>query len=193
VSTLESFLATIDPSRTYQETEQRASTAVNSFSYANGYIASHHDFESLINRFYWHCDSHILGISHVSNPDPSFTLGLALGVLRELYGQNGEVVAFEMAQSGVEGGLYRLLTDIASQRARHYNSNEISARVNAYMNALSTDERFQVASEYVQRYGHLLPAELTEGSGPSLVAMKLEQIVVNHPKALNHMRGIGQG
>lgn len=193
MSSLESFLATIDPSRTIVETEQRASQAVNSFGYTSAHVSSHGDFVSLIGRFLWHCDSRILGTSHLSNPDPGFTESQALSVIRELYGPSGERVGFEMASTGVEGGLYRVLTEIAAQRARYYNSNEISARVGAYINALSADERIRVANEYVQRYGHLLPSELTEDSGPSVVAARLQQILENHPAAVSRMRGIGRG
>jgi hypothetical protein len=119
MSKLESFLITIDPNRSIGETQNRAADAFNTFGQKNSFINDHGEFRDLIGRFLWHVDSYILGIGQSSNPNLSHTRGMALNILDDIYGGNGESVAYEMASSGVEGGLYQVLKDITAQRVQY--------------------------------------------------------------------------
>jgi len=117
---------------------------------------------------------------------------MASNILNKIYGNNGEQVAYEMSNTGIEGGLYRVLKDITSQRIQYYNSNAVSARVTAFLNTLSTDERFEITNEYISRYGSLLPSEFTEGTGLTIGASKLHQILSQHPDLIRRMGQIGR-
>jgi len=192
MSRLETFLTTIDPIRTIDETEQRASQAINSFPTTGATIDDIGEFRTILGRFYWHCDMYILGIPGKSNPDPDFTAGLVMPILDNLYGANSLPVAFEMASSGVDGGLYRIIKDIAEHRVRYYNSNEVSTRVSAFISTLSPDERTSATQEYIQLYGHLLPNEITQGSGPLLASAKIHQLLCSHPDLIRRMRDVGR-
>ncbi len=74
--------------------------------------------------------------------------------------------AFEMARTGVEGGLNAVLRKFAEVQAREYAENEIKGRISRYWEGLSADEKLRATDEYLAEYGRLLPSELTEHGAP---------------------------
>ena len=112
-------------------------------------------------------------------------------ILEKKFGRSGFKTAFEMAMSGKDGGLYRILKAIAEEMTENYAQNEISARVNQYWSTLSTDEQLAAADEYQSKYGHLLPSEFTAGNGARLKA-HFPEILKEHPKMIQRMRRIGR-
>ena len=107
------------------------------------------------------------------------------------YGSNGEKAAFEMARTGNEGGLYAVLKKMAQTMGEHYAENEVSAKVLFYWNGLTVPEKLAAADEYLGKYGHLLPSELTEGSA-GRVRANLPKVLEEHPRLLRRLRGIGR-
>lgn len=96
-----------------------------------------------------------------------------------------------MTRTGKEGGLYRVLKTVADQMAEEYAQNEISGRIYDYWNRLTTDEQVAATDEYINKYGHLLPAELTEGSAARLKA-NFPKVLEEHPKIIRRMRRVGR-
>jgi hypothetical protein len=112
-------------------------------------------------------------------------------MLRNIYGPGGEKVAFEKARTGNEGGLYAVLKALALTMGEHYAENEIRARIDQYWNQLTADEKLAAAGEYVGRYGHLLPSEMTEGSAGRILA-SFPRVLEMHPNLLQKIRRVGR-
>ena len=96
-----------------------------------------------------------------------------------------------MARTGTEGGLYRVLRDMAQTMAADYAENELAARVNSYWNDLSTDEKLAAPDEYLRRFGHLLPSELTEG-GAWRVRANFPTVLQEHSRLIQRLSRIGR-
>ena len=75
--------------------------------------------------------------------------------------------------------------------ADELSKNEITARVNAFWRSHSPEELLEASREYLARYGHLLPSELTEGSAARIVA-NFPKVLENHPKLVQQLRRVGR-
>ena len=120
-----------------------------------------------------------------------FDWGRCTQILMRAYGSNGEKAAFEMARTGNDGGLYAVLKKMANSMAEQYIENEVSAKVSFYWNGLTVDEMLKAADEYLSKYGHLLPSELTEGSAGRIRA-NMPKVLQEHPRLLQRLGRIGR-
>jgi hypothetical protein len=161
--------------------------AVNSFQIDSLIIENWDEFRGVLTNFFCHTESIILRIHTPRTPDPDFDWGRCYQLLTKEYGSSGEKAAFEMIRTGAEGGLYAVLKAVASRMIEKYAGNEISARIIHYWQDLSTDEKIAASKEYVQKYGHLLPSELTEGSAARIL-VNFTKVLEEHPKLIKRMR-----
>jgi len=188
---LDHLLACIHPARTLEQVECRASEAINTFPMPSGRVGEWDEFRYLLIRFLRHLDTHLLSLRKPCPAGPDFEWGRCAQVLMQAYGPEGEKAAFEMARTGNEGGLYGVLKEVARRMAESYAVNETTARVGRYWNGLSADEQLAVGDDYLRRYGHLLPSELTEGSAARLRA-NLPRVLREHPALVRRMAQIGR-
>ena len=72
-----------------------------------------------------------------------------------------------------------------------YAGNEISARVCHFWNDLSLDEKLEVPKEYVRKYGHLMPSEITEGMAVR-VLINFRKVLEEHPRLVAGLRQVGR-
>ena len=112
-------------------------------------------------------------------------------MLKKAYGDQADKAAFEMARTGVEGGLYGVLKTVAQLMVEEYAGNEIRARAGAFWNGLSLDEKLEVPTEYIKKHGHLLPSELTEGSAARL-RMNFLKVLEEHPRLFMNVQRVGR-
>jgi hypothetical protein len=115
----------------------------------------------------------------------------ALGLLRGIYGSHGEKAAFELARTGQEGGLRAVLRASATRLLDETSRREVHARVASYWDGLSADAKSAAVREYLHKYGHLLPAELTEGSAARVFGT-FPRILEEHPYVLRRLRGVAR-
>ena len=94
-------------------------------------------------------------------------------------------------RTGVEGGLRAVLDTVAEALALEYARNEINARVYDYCESLSGRELLSAAEEYLERFGHLLPGELTESGGVRLKA-SFTRVLCEHPFLMRRMSRPGR-
>lgn len=189
---LDNLLESIDPARTLDEVSARVDDALNTFSTKSGIIKDWDEFRKLFSAFFRHIENYILRIYRFRSPDPDIDSGRCCRLLKKEYGINGEKAAFEMVRTGTQGGLYKVLKAVARQMTEEYAGNEISARISHFWNALSTVEKIEVMEEYIDKYGHLLPSELTEGSA-ARIKINFPKVLKEHPRLIKRMRNIGRG
>ncbi len=187
---LERLLADIDPSRTYDQLFARADDAINSFSPACAQITDYREFGRFMSSFVAHVEKNILRL-HRSVAGADWYWSRCIQLLCQIYGSNGEKAAFEMARTGNEGGLSAVLKTLAFRMAEDYAENEIFARIDDCWKTLTPNEQFSLADEYIEKYGHLLPSELTEASAARLRA-DLPRFLAKHPRILRKTRHIGR-
>lgn len=190
-TSLDGLLAAIDPSRTFDETARRMDHAVNTFPASEACIQDWSVFARLMTAFFRHAENQLLRIQPTYAGDPAMDWGRCRPVLCGVYGRNGEKTAFEMARTGNEGGLYAVLRAVAEQMAEEYALTEVRARVGHYWQGLSVDEKMAAMEEYLKKWGHLLPSELTEGSA-ARVKMDFPHVLELHVKLLRNTRRVGR-
>lgn len=190
-SQLDRLLDYIHPTRTLDEVDQRADEAINAFTALAAQITEWDSFRVCLIRFLHHTDAQLLRLRRSCPMGTDFDWGRCCQVLLRAYGPNGEKAAFEMARTGNDGGLYAVLKTMARYMAEQYVDNEISAKVGFYWNRLSVEERWAACDEYLAKYGHLLPSELTEGSATRLRA-NLPKVLEEHPRLLRRLQRVGR-
>ena len=188
---LEQLLAEIDPKLTLDKTSALADSAINTFSFDSGQITDRDEFENCLTDFFCHVDSNVLGVSQSFNSEHrDFQWGRCGILLSHIYGHNGENTAFDMARTGKSGGLYAVLKAIALRMAEEYAENQIGALIGEYWKKLTLDERFAASDEYLEKYGHLLPSELTEDNAVRIRA-NFRQVLEKHPEIIRKIRRLG--
>ncbi len=188
---LDQLLTSIDPQKTVEETEARADRAINSFSFNEADATQWDVFRSHLINFMRHIEAALLGARALPEASTDFEWGRCVRLLLQEYGQNGEKAAFELARTGNEGGLYGVLKKLASRVARQYGENEVSARIGRWWDQLSIDEKLAAGDEYIGKWGHLLPSELTEGSAARIRA-NFPKVLEEHPRLVQRMRRLAR-
>jgi hypothetical protein len=188
---LDRLLDELDPDRTIEEAFRRADEAINSFPMWRAQIDNWSEFTHYLAEFVVHVESHILCLPRSVRGTFDFEWGRAAGILMKIYGQSGEKTAFELARTGNELGLYGVLKAVAMRIADDLSKNEIAARVNAFWQSHSPEEVLEASTEYLARYGHLLPSEMTERSAARIRANFLKALE-NHPKLVQRLRRVGR-
>jgi len=189
---LDRLLESTDPSKTIEAVSARIDEAINSFRVKSGIIDDWDTFTVVMGRFFRHLENHVLQIGSFSSLDPEFDWGHCRRMLIKEYGFNGEKTAFDMARTGLDRGFYGILKAVGEQMIKEYAQNEISARVYHFWDPLSVKEKLAAIDEYLEKYGHLLPSELTEDCA-GRVKMEFVKILAEHPYLIRRLRKTGRG
>jgi hypothetical protein len=190
-SKLDTLLESIDPSRTYDQVSARVDQAVNTFALGRATINDWDEYENLLAEFFRHIETVVLRIIPGAPSEKEFYWTRCSNLLNRAFGPSGYKAAFEMIRTGKEGGLYRILKTVSDLMAEDYAENEISALIADYWNNLTRDEKLAVPDEYLCKYGHFLPGELTEGSA-ARVRANFPKVLEEHPKIISRMRQLGR-
>jgi hypothetical protein len=185
---LDRLLDSIDPASTLDQVSARVDDALNSFRVKSGIIKDWQGFRTILTDFYRHVENAIVRIQPSFLHAPDFGWGRCRKLLIKEY---GEKAAFEIVRTGAEGGLYGVLKAIARQMIDEYAGNEVAARIGNFWEALSMEEKLAVSQEYLDKYGHLLPLELTSGSAARVRANFLK-VLEEHPRIVKRLRSIGR-
>lgn len=189
---LDRLLESISPEKTIAETFNRANHAIITFAAGSGQIIEWDRFTVFMGEFARHVDSHVLRLRRpfvVSGDD--YWQRCVVPALHEVYGSSGAKAAFEMARTGIHGGLYAVLRAVAMHIAEDYAKREIAARVGTYLHRLSAKEQSEACTEYLSKYGALLPSELTEASAARIRA-DFHKVLERHPWLLKKTHEVGR-
>jgi len=188
---LDRLLQELDPERTIETAFRRADEAINSFPMRDAQITKWNEFRCCIVEFIEHVESHVLHLRWPVRSAVDFEWGRATRLLVHIYGRGGEKAAFEMARTGNEGGLYGVLKATAMRIAEDLSQAEIAGRVSVFWQTHSAEQVLDAAQQYLTRYGHLLPSEMTEGSAGRIRANFLK-VLEEHPKLVQRLRRVGR-
>ncbi len=188
---LDELLASIHPDRTLLENDRRADEALNSFVMPGASVPNWPAFRECVTRFVCHAENVMLCLRRPMAVNPEMHFGRACWLLSKAFGPDGDKTAANIAIHGVEGGLYGVIKTLAKGLADDFSDNEIHARVSSYWNRLSVDEQIAASSEYLAKYGYLLPADVTEGSA-ARVRGYLPKFLEKHPFLMQRLGRIGR-
>ena len=187
---LDVLLEQIDPTRTIDEVAARVDSALNSFHVSQGRITKWDEFRDVLTSFFRHAENTILLIPNFKSSSSEIDWGRCCRLLMKEYGANGDKAAFEIVRTGTEGGFYGLQKRVARRMTTEYAGNEISARIHHFWNSLIMEEQFSVMDEYLIKFGHLLPSELTEPTADR-IKVNFVKVLKEHPQLVKRMRNIG--
>ena len=188
---LDKLLLKIDPSRTYDAVYARVDRAFNSFTMPQSPITRRSEFESVLADFCCHIEKTVLKPNPGFPADREFYWIRASNLLNKAYAPNGYQTAYTIVRTGKEGGLYQVLKKIADLMAEKYSENQINYEIYTYWETLTVDEKLAASDEYMHKYGHLLPKEMTERKAPRVKSF-FTKILQEHPKIFLRLRRIGR-
>ena len=186
---LESFLNDISPEETIERAQAAVSSSLNSISISSGKIDTWDEFKELMAELYCLVESNMIGLEKPRSMNLSMDWGRCSNLLFEKYGHGGDQTAFDIAQSGVEGGLYAVMKYVAEALAQQFTTNWIGVRIGEFWDNLSLEERLAVPLEYLEKYRHILPQEILE-KNPSLFAANFYRFLEHHPQMIKGLKNI---
>ena len=186
---LESFLNDISPEETIERAQAAVSSSLNSISISSGKIDTWDEFKELMAELYCLVESNMIGLEKPRSINLSMDWGRCSDLLFKKYGHGGDQTAFDIAQSGVEGGLYAVMKYVAEALAQQFTTNWIGVRIGEFWDNLSLEERLAVPLEYLEKYRHILPQEILE-KNPSLFAANFYRFLEHHPQMIKGLKNI---
>ncbi|MFH1614966.1 MAG: hypothetical protein ABIG61_07770 [Planctomycetota bacterium] len=190
-SKLDILLESISLERVVEETYNRANEAIGSFNFGRAKIETWEEFKCCMAGFRKHLDEKMLKLKKPLDVQLTEYWKYCIGPLLKVYGNNGDVTAFTIANTGNEGGLYAVLKAFAMYKAEEYTKNEISGRVYSYWQGLSAAEKVEAAGEYLSKYRHIIPSELFESGSPTLID-NFWQVLEKHPFVVQTLHKAGR-
>ncbi|MBC8473095.1 MAG: hypothetical protein H8D56_26860 [Planctomycetes bacterium] len=183
---LDRLLKAIHPDITLRPIFDRAGIAVNSFPFPDVIITQFDQFKYLLVRFSQHLEAKIFRIESMPEMGVDFHWSRCYQILRQIYGVNCEKTAFDMIRTNKAGGLREVIKQFTDTVVQNYAAAEINAKISFYINDLSVPEKIAAGKEYVQKYGHLLPNELTESTAVRIHA-NFAKVLEKHVFMVYHL------
>ena len=193
MSKLDDLLKKIDPKNTIDYFNAILDKALNSYRYSTSSIGDFDKLLKVLGDFYWYMEKKMLGLETELEQPEDMRIGFCEDILSKVYGRNYRTAVFDIAKSGVEGGLYGILKKIGEAMARKSAEHRIDIEAANFCNELMNDLKVydQTVKEYAQKYGHLLPERLIEGGAVDL-KINFYEVLKNHPFLVKRMREIGK-
>ncbi len=189
---LDRLLSSIEPERTIDRVARLVDEAINKFLPGPEQIQQFDGFVAYIICFCRFVETTVLGLRNgAPQASRDYDLGRCTHIISEAYGAQEFRTAFEIARTGNEGGLYAVLRKLGEVFAKEYTQNEIAARIWAYWNGLSLAEKLAAPDEYLSKYGHLLPSEITEGYAVR-IRTNLPKVLQEHARMMQRLRRVGR-
>jgi len=141
--------------------------------------------------FYCHIECALLGIRAGRPPDIDMDVHRCCLRLNRRLGESALKAGFEIARTGNEGGMQKLLRQIAVGMAQEWVEKQIALSVTMYWAGSSAEELLRDCDSYLGGYGHLLPSELTEGSA-ARIRVDFRKVLRQHPWMMRQMRTVGR-
>lgn len=190
---LDEVLKKIDPKNTIDYFNAILDKALNSYHYSMSSIGDFDKLLKLLGDFYWYMEKKMLGLDDDFEQPEDMRIGFCEEILSKIYGRHYRTAVFDIAKSGVEGGLYGILKKIGETMARKNAERRIDIAAADFCNELMNDLKLydQTVKEYAEKYGHLLPKRLLE-DGTIDLKINFYEVLKNHPYLVKRMREIGK-
>lgn len=163
-----------------------ADRSLNTFPQAEAIIEDWDRYRDCLASFFCHMECVILGIPQRTT-SIDFDVDRCWQLLRKKYGESAPQAAFEATRTGNEGGLRGVLQSVAELFGRDYAENLVGITVEAYWSNRSAEGLLADADEYVRRYKHMIPGEISEGSA-GRIHVNFRKVLKQHPFLVRRLR-----
>ena len=185
---LDDLLESLDPRRIGEDIELRLGAAAHEFCRAQpSRITQWPDFLDCVARGRHFMESRVIAAYGKVPMEYDMAVGRAVGILHDLYGENGEKYAFELARTGKEGGMFKVISDVAGALLGQWEETGIKARISQWWESLDVDDRLEVTRDYVRRYSNFWPSEMAEAGGVRL-RVNFPKTLLQHARLLRQLR-----
>lgn len=191
-SKLDELLDSIDPRTTVFEIERRSQRTLADVNWPEETPGDPDEFLAFLTRVFRGGEKEMLHLAAEVTGRDGFYQQRCVSLLNDIYGPSGWRTAFDLSVSGVDGGLYGVVSKLLGQMAGTYAGNEIEARINAYWDSLSNEERLAAPDEYLSRHGDKLPEEMVEGSAAAVRA-HFPEVLKLHARRAKDLNRVGRG
>jgi hypothetical protein len=184
---LDRLLASIDPVKTLDKIARDTDDAMNAYRVLKGSVENRDELETVMADFYCHLENKVNRLHPPRTPNIDTDWARCRHFLIEQYGPNWDKTAFLIAHTGLDGGLYAVMKAVAQRQAEEWAKNLIEFRISEYWNKLSIAEMHDSISEYLEKFGHLLPSDMMEKSAIRFRANPLG-VLKEHPYLMQRLR-----
>jgi len=186
---LRNLLENIDPRKTLDEVENDIMNALNNFNITKNRIDNYDEFKDCLIDFTRSAWRSLLHAPTIFKDDRDFLYTKALEYLKNDYPGNTEITAYEIMESGAEGGTYTVLKNLASSMARMISNDGIKTKVGEYIHNLSFDEQGAASKEYIEKYKDILPSNIFNDQLKFQISF--QKVLENHPYMIRKHGNIG--
>ncbi|MBA4369834.1 MAG: hypothetical protein C0403_19575 [Desulfobacterium sp.] len=183
---LEKLLESIDPARTIDQVSAATDEAFNSFR-CDHPIRSFDDYKKYMSAFVQYVEQTVVKFKSNDPFDKEFFWTRYSNLVSNRHGRDAWKMNYEKITTGKDGGLYKLLKDVAAMILDDRSGREISARVWRFWESLTNGEKLETVDEFLQKFGHLLPSEYTSGGGAYL-KVNFPRVLEKYPQLLMEIR-----
>lgn len=166
--------------------QQMGDEVAESFRVESSAIEDGVEFPRCFARFYHELDRKVLGIRG-REFDLKWTCERCVELLRQQYGQNPRHAVFDVVRTGAQGGLRRVLNDLAAAYCHDYALNLIRMTVQAYWDQREPSQLVADIREYISEWRHIIPSEIAEASAGRILG-HFQEVLVYHPFVVRHLR-----
>ncbi len=184
MTALADLLIKLDPAEVIDGPEQRADFALNTYPLANAPIDSCQDFLHFMTLFNKNVKSCVNDFWPYY--DYAWMHREVVELFESLFGQDGASHAHIIAQSGIDGGLYGLMKQIAKHAVSDYRRRVIDYAVDDFLTGLNCEKTMEAFHEYLDRYRDYIPPELIENNGWG-IKTQFEQLLRKHPYMIRNL------
>ena len=161
--------------------------AVNRYQLKRNTVDDHHEFCEIFTDMFRYCEAHLLHVEK-ERIDYDWAYSRARELLESAFGQHGGLgTAYNIANTGAEGGLRLILHTIASTMLKKREEHRITTTIDMFVSPLDFQDRVEFAKWYVENY-------FPDGCGkdPSCLAGELKDLIRYHLSHLNdtQLRGL---
>lgn len=164
-----------------------ADSAMNSFRMPSPIVSDWDACRRLLKRFHAHVRAALLQCPDCA--DITEVGGECEQLLQRRFGPSWPQAVFEVARTGAEGGLYRVLRELARMQAAAYSEQLVAITVDWYCRHRSAEQVEQDVDEYITSYGRNMPPELIEGTAARIRHPQgFANLLKRHPFVMHRLR-----
>lgn len=185
---LDQLLARITPERMLDPQLAKLDAAINAVTFTADDIQDHKTLYQYLGHFIW---TVILGPAHPAIRSPredGLDMAGQANTVESLYGRGWESLLLEIIQTGIEGGLHRVLRRIGTAVADQFADNAAAREVQRFWASLSTAEQVEIPTEYFRKFRHLLTSVISSPNDRRMVG-GITTILSQHPR---NLRALGR-
>jgi len=190
---LERFLFSLSPEHTWDGVGREVDETLNSLNLASATVRSATELRAIVVQAWRDFHGRVWGCSLTAlDGTDDREWGWCREVLDAVYSTpDGWRTAMDLARTGIRHGTRGVLREFLEKAAERYLSQLIAIGVNQLWSQEPYEGRVAMMTEYLAKYGRLLPPSLSQGSIVDLM-VDFPRVLTEHPRMLQRLRRLGR-